>query len=94
MAYHHYFPHTDEDVAAMLARCGMTSLDRLYDDIPEELLLGREYNLPAAKSERRCAIYSPLLEPRTTLSHVSRGQATMTITLWRPFRRFFRALSF
>lgn len=48
MAYHHYFPHTDEDVAAMLARCGMTSLDRLYDDIPEELLLGREYNLPAA----------------------------------------------
>lgn len=52
MAYHHYFPHTDEDVAAMLDRCGMTSLDRLYDDIPEELLLGREYNLPAAKSEK------------------------------------------
>ena len=45
MAYHHYFPHTDEDVAAMLDRCGMTSLDRLYDDIPEELLLAREYNL-------------------------------------------------
>ena len=52
MAYHHYFPHTDEDVAAMLDRCGMTSLDRLYDDIPEELLLAREYNLPAAKSEK------------------------------------------
>lgn len=52
MAYHHYFPHTDEDVAAMLARCGMTSLDQLYADVPEELLLGREYNLPAAKSEK------------------------------------------
>ena len=85
MAYHHYFPHTDEDVAAMLDRCGMTSLDRLYDDIPEELLLAREYNLPAAKSEK---------EVRDFFAHVSRGQATMTITLRRPFRRFFRALSF
>jgi glycine dehydrogenase subunit 1 len=52
MAYHHYFPHTPDDVEQMLARCGMQSLDDLYADIPDELLLKRDYNLPAAKSEK------------------------------------------
>jgi glycine dehydrogenase subunit 1 len=52
MAYHHYFPHTLDDVEHMLARCGMHSLDDLYADIPDELLLKRDYNLPDAKSEK------------------------------------------
>jgi glycine dehydrogenase subunit 1 len=46
-----YFPHTDADVRAMLNTCGEKSLDDLYKDIPEELILKREYALPDAMSE-------------------------------------------
>lgn len=46
-----YFPHTEGDIQAMLNTCGMTSLDDLYKDIPEELQFKREYALPKALSE-------------------------------------------
>lgn len=49
---HRYFPHTPEDIEAMLATCGVKSLDDLYSDVPEQLLLGREYNLPEEMSEK------------------------------------------
>lgn len=49
---HRYFPHTTEDIEAMLATCGVKSLDDLYSDVPEQLLLGREYNLPEEMSEK------------------------------------------
>lgn len=50
--HHRYFPHTEEDVAAMLDTCGVKSLDDLYADVPRELLLGRDYDLPDPKSEK------------------------------------------
>ena len=46
-----YFPHTPEDVSSMLHTCGVKSLDDLYSDIPEQLTLKREYNLPSEMSE-------------------------------------------
>lgn len=46
-----YFPHTDEDVRSMLDKCGLKSLDDLYQDIPDELVLHRDYDLPEAMSE-------------------------------------------
>lgn len=46
-----YFPHTAEDVQQMLDVIGVKSLDDLYAEIPEELKLHRELNLPSAKSE-------------------------------------------
>ncbi|MBR6432363.1 MAG: glycine dehydrogenase, partial [Muribaculaceae bacterium] len=46
-----FFPHTEEDVRAMLNTCGERSLDDLYKDVPEELVLKREYALPDAMSE-------------------------------------------
>ena len=46
-----YFPHTPDDIRAMLNTCGEKSLDDLYKDIPEELVLKREYALPKAMSE-------------------------------------------
>lgn len=49
---HRYFPHTTEDIEAMLATCGVKSLDDLYSDVPEQLLLGRDYNLPEEMSEK------------------------------------------
>ncbi|MDE6061333.1 MAG: aminomethyl-transferring glycine dehydrogenase subunit GcvPA, partial [Duncaniella sp.] len=49
---HRYFPHTSEDIAAMLERCGMKSLDELYSDIPESLKLKRNYDLQPQMSEK------------------------------------------
>ncbi|MDE6782157.1 MAG: aminomethyl-transferring glycine dehydrogenase subunit GcvPA [Paramuribaculum sp.] len=48
---HHYFPHTPEDVAEMLRRCGVGSLADLYADVPEELRMTKDYCLPEPKSE-------------------------------------------
>ncbi|MBR1838320.1 MAG: aminomethyl-transferring glycine dehydrogenase subunit GcvPA [Bacteroidaceae bacterium] len=48
---HRYFPHTEEDVRQMLEVIGAKSLDDLYAEIPQELLLGRELDLPKGKSE-------------------------------------------
>ncbi len=32
MNQHHYLPHTEADIARMLARCGASSLDDFYSD--------------------------------------------------------------
>lgn len=49
---HRYFPHTEEDISKMLRRCGLSEIEDLYSDVPEQLLLGREYNLPEEYSEK------------------------------------------
>ena len=46
-----YFPHTADDLQAMLERVGVDSLDALYADIPEAIRFRQEYNLPEAMSE-------------------------------------------
>ena len=46
-----YFPHTEGDVSAMLARIGLGSLDELYADVPEEFRRRGELDLPDALSE-------------------------------------------
>lgn len=46
-----YFPHTADDVQQMLQVIGVNSLDDLYAEIPEELKLKRELNIPSEKSE-------------------------------------------
>lgn len=33
-----FIPHTDSDIAAMLERIGVATVDDLYADIPEEKL--------------------------------------------------------
>lgn len=54
---HRYFPHTPDDIKAMLARCGMETLDELYADVPEELKLKRPYELPSEMSEKEVRDY-------------------------------------
>jgi glycine dehydrogenase subunit 1 len=46
-----YLYNTAEDVAAMLARIGVASIDELFAALPEELRLKRALNLPPAMSE-------------------------------------------
>ena len=46
-----YFPHTDEDLQAMLAKAGVKSLDELYAQIPESIRFKGDYELPRGASE-------------------------------------------
>ncbi len=46
-----YFPHSAADIAEMLQTVGVSSLDELYAEVPEELKLHGELNIPSAKSE-------------------------------------------
>jgi glycine dehydrogenase subunit 1 len=49
---HRYFPHTQADLADMLERCGVRSIEELYADVPQQLRLKNGYALPAAKTEK------------------------------------------
>ncbi|MBI4261325.1 MAG: glycine dehydrogenase, partial [Actinobacteria bacterium] len=46
-----FAPHTDEDVRAMLARIGLSTLDELFDQIPEPIRLDRPLGIPDGVSE-------------------------------------------
>lgn len=52
MVSHRYFPHTPEDIGIMLDRCHVQRLEDLYDDVPDELKLKRDYDLPSEMSEK------------------------------------------
>lgn len=59
---HPYFPHTQADVDAMLARCGVTDTDALYADVPPELRLKQPYDIPEAMSEPELREYFAQLD--------------------------------
>ncbi len=46
-----YFPHSEADRRAMLARIGVPSIDALFADIPADKRIGGLLDLPATKSE-------------------------------------------
>ena len=46
-----YFPHTNADLQAMMAKVGISSLDELYADVPEQIRFRGDYQLPEAMSE-------------------------------------------
>ena len=48
-----YFPHTEEDIAQMLERIGVSSMDDLYCDVPPEFFHSEELKLPDAMSEQQ-----------------------------------------
>ena len=52
-----YIPHTHEDEKEMLEVIGLDSLDELFSDIPKGLRLGRELDMPTAKSELEVTRY-------------------------------------
>ena len=63
-----FYPHTDEEMRAMLATAGVKSLDDLYQDVPQELQLKKEYELPEAMSE---------IEVRRFFDELGMGNITM-----------------
>lgn len=63
-----YFPHTDEDIRVMLERIGVTSIDDLYADLPDEIVFAGEYDLPEAKSEEEVRrLFAELEQKNKTL---------------------------
>ncbi len=46
-----YFPHTEEEIAEMLRKIGVKSLDDLYADIPKSMRFKGDYELPDSMSE-------------------------------------------
>src|SRR3954467_2150448 len=59
---HRYLPMTETDKQAMLETVGVTSVDELFSDIPEQVRFKGEYNIKKAKSE------SALLKELTQLA--------------------------
>ncbi|MBO4549757.1 MAG: hypothetical protein J5733_03420, partial [Bacteroidaceae bacterium] len=46
-----FFPHTQEDLQAMMAKAGVKDLDGLYAQIPEGIRFRGDYKLPSEMSE-------------------------------------------
>jgi glycine dehydrogenase subunit 1 len=47
----HYVPHTDSEIDAMLADIGLSSLEQLFDVVPEALRLARGLDIAPGRSE-------------------------------------------
>ena len=62
MAAFPYFPHTEEDIAAMLEKAGVKKLDDLYSDVPAQFLHKGAYALPPAKSEQEIRAWFEILD--------------------------------
>ena len=46
-----YFPHTEDDLQAMLAKVGVKSIDELYAQIPDSIRFKGDYQIPSEMSE-------------------------------------------
>ena len=46
-----YFPHTESDLQAMMAKVGVSSLDELFADVPGQIRFCGDYQLPSEMSE-------------------------------------------
>jgi len=46
-----YIPHTDEDVRQMMDTIGINTIEELFSEVPPEVRLGRQLDLPAPMSE-------------------------------------------
>ena len=47
-----YFPHTEDDLKAMLEKVGVENLDSLYAQIPESIRFKGDYQIPTEMSEQ------------------------------------------
>ena len=71
-----YFPHTEDDISEMLAKCGVSSLDDLYADVPSDFIFKGEYDLPGALSEQEVRDFFEALAAKDTPLKVFVGQGS------------------
>lgn len=69
-----YFPQTGEDIRAMLDRIGVSTLDDLYSDVPDDFQYKGEYDLPSAMSEQEVREFFENLGRRNVQLKVLVGQ--------------------
>ena len=48
-----YFPHTEADISEMLGKIGLSSLDELYAEIPENIRFDKDYDLKKMREFRK-----------------------------------------
>lgn len=72
---HRYIPNTEADLACMLDRLGLSSVEDLFSDIPGELLLRRGLDLPEVLSEQE------LVQKMKALSRKNSGVDELTCFL-------------
>ena len=46
-----YFPHTENDLKAMMDVVGISSMDELYAEVPEQIRFSGDYDIPSEMSE-------------------------------------------
>ena len=49
-----FIPHTEEDIADMLASIGAKTIEELFDEIPKELISGQLTGVPYALDDGAC----------------------------------------
>jgi len=74
MATFQYFPHTEDDVRAMLSRIGVGSMDDLYSDVPKDYIFKGEYDLPDSMSEQEVRDFFQSLDAKDVKLKVFAGQ--------------------
>lgn len=52
-----YFPHTEEQVRSMLDTIGVSSVEELFADVPEDFMFTGEFELQNAMSEEEIRVY-------------------------------------
>jgi glycine dehydrogenase subunit 1 len=67
-----YIPNTPLDEQEMLKEIGLESIDQLFNDIPGDVLLKRELNIPESKSELEVTTYlKSLADKNCSLSELT-----------------------
>ncbi len=64
-----YVPHTNEDRSEMLEAIGISGIDELFSDIPSEVKLDHDLNLPPALSEFELIKYMSQLAGKNTTTN-------------------------
>lgn len=67
-------PHTEEDIRIMLERIGVSSVDDLYNEVPKEVVLNRDYELPSEMSETELRKFFSTLAAKNRSLTVFAGQ--------------------
>lgn len=70
---HKYIPHSNKDIEVMLERIGVKSLSDLFNVIPKELLLNRDYNIPSYKDDYSLEVHMEGLATKNKQLTIFRG---------------------
>ena len=70
-----YFPHTENDILEMLKKIGVSKIDDLFSEIPDQVIYKKRFNLPSSLSENeiRSKILQVISQNKTYVSFLGAG---------------------